>query len=130
MHSNASTPPGRNTRPFSAKTDRAPQRQRRSRWRPHDARPGLKQPTPTTDYAAPPAHHTATERLREVGEVFASSQRAWVDLCERYTDEQLTFIIDFMTRGAAVLQEETEKLRRRTKAGEKRGRIEGGTGNE
>ena len=57
----------------------------------------------------------APERLRRAGEVFASSQRAWMELCERYTDEQLALIIDFMTRSTAILQEETAKLRRRTK---------------
>jgi DNA-binding MarR family transcriptional regulator len=54
---------------------------------------------------------TVPERMRESGEVFASSQRAWADLSARYRDDELAFIIDFMRRSTAVLKEETAKLR-------------------
>jgi DNA-binding MarR family transcriptional regulator len=51
------------------------------------------------------------DRMPEAGQVFASSQQAWADMCSEYSDDELRFIIDFMNRTNAVLDRETAKLR-------------------
>lgn len=51
------------------------------------------------------------DRLAEIQQVFASSQRAWAELCSHYSDEQLELVLEFMGRSTAVLQEEIDKLR-------------------
>jgi DNA-binding MarR family transcriptional regulator len=59
---------------------------------------------------------TVPERMREGAAVFASSQQAWVEMSERYSDDELAFAIEFMRRSTEVLKEETAKLRAQTAA--------------
>lgn len=50
-------------------------------------------------------------RMAAVGAVFGSSQRAWVEMSSRYTNDELIFIHDFLVESTRVLQEETARLR-------------------
>ncbi len=47
----------------------------------------------------------------EVGKLFASIARAWQTLCSHYSEQELSLVLDFMTRTRTVLREETAKLR-------------------
>jgi DNA-binding MarR family transcriptional regulator len=51
------------------------------------------------------------DRDREVEALFDPLARAWEMLCERYSDEELSFILEFMKRTRDMLHEETERLR-------------------
>jgi len=68
---------------------------------------------------------------REVGRLFESLAAAMEELCSRYSDRELSAILDFMTRSREVVHEETLKLRReapaaaRPKLGSVRGRRRG-----
>ena len=53
-------------------------------------------------------------RAADLGPLFADWVRSLTELCEKYSDDELATIIDFMTEGAARQREATEKL---TKAG-------------
>lgn len=56
--------------------------------------------------------HLIPARMRDVGGVFGPSQRAWVAMCAEYSDEELEFIMTFLTRSTALLREQTASLRR------------------
>lgn len=47
---------------------------------------------------------------RDISPYFVSMHQASVALCSRYTDEELTLILDFMTRALQLGREETAKL--------------------
>jgi DNA-binding MarR family transcriptional regulator len=51
------------------------------------------------------------ERGADFEALFSSSGRAMAGLVEGYSDEQLGFLLDFLTRGAALLREETARMR-------------------
>jgi DNA-binding MarR family transcriptional regulator len=53
----------------------------------------------------------ATERGADFEALFSTSGRAMSELVEDYSEEQLAFLLDFLTRGAALLREETTRLR-------------------
>jgi DNA-binding MarR family transcriptional regulator len=61
---------------------------------------------------------------REVGRLFESLAAAVEALCSRYSDRQLTVILDFMNRSREMAHEETLKLRREAPAA---GRLKVGT---
>ncbi len=51
------------------------------------------------------------ERGEEFGELFSATGRAMAELVEGYSDEQLGFLLDFLTRCAALLREQTAGMR-------------------
>ena len=51
------------------------------------------------------------ERSADFEALFSTSGRAMAGLVEGYSEEQLGFLVDFFTRSAALLREETGKLR-------------------
>jgi DNA-binding MarR family transcriptional regulator len=51
------------------------------------------------------------ERLKEIGAMFGSLSDASGRLLERYSDEQLETILDFITAATQVMKEQTAKLR-------------------
>jgi DNA-binding MarR family transcriptional regulator len=57
---------------------------------------------------------------REVGRLFESLAAAMEELCSRYSDRELSVILDFMTRSREMAHEETMKLRRVAPAGSQR----------
>ena len=50
------------------------------------------------------------ERLAGADDIFASSVRSLAELLDRYSDEELAVIADFLARNAARLRDETQKL--------------------
>jgi hypothetical protein len=57
---------------------------------------------------------------RDLGPAYVSMNQAMDELLARYSDEELTVILDFMTRAAEITSEQIAALR--TEAGGKRGR--------
>jgi DNA-binding MarR family transcriptional regulator len=51
------------------------------------------------------------ERKGDFEALFSTSGRAMAELMEGYSEEQLGFLLDFLTRSAALMREETGKLR-------------------
>jgi DNA-binding MarR family transcriptional regulator len=51
------------------------------------------------------------EREPEVSRLFESLARAMSELCDRYSEEELALILDFVLRSRAVLHEEAARLR-------------------
>lgn len=60
------------------------------------------------------------EHEEMMGELFSSLQEATLKLGSRYNEEELELILDFMQRTTAMMQEETYKLREKTRAMKKR----------
>ena len=50
-------------------------------------------------------------RANEIGPLFGGMRRAMDELCARYTDAELTLILDFVSRAGAVGLEQVAKLR-------------------
>lgn len=53
----------------------------------------------------------AAERSADFEALFSTSGRAMAELAEEYSDAQLGVLVDFLTRGAVMLREETAKVR-------------------
>lgn len=53
----------------------------------------------------------ASERRADFEALFSTSGRAMVELAEEFSDAQLGLLVDFFTRGAGALREETAKVR-------------------
>lgn len=59
---------------------------------------------------------TNAARERRIGALFTSLNESMTSLGERYTDRELALVLDYLKQVAAVMAEETGKLRRRGKA--------------
>jgi DNA-binding MarR family transcriptional regulator len=52
-----------------------------------------------------------TDREQEVYERFGSLREGYAELLSSYSDQELAFILEYMTRSVAVMQEATARLR-------------------
>jgi DNA-binding MarR family transcriptional regulator len=66
--------------------------------------------------------HPLPERARgEIGPLYASIGRSFVEVCSRYEEGELALILDFVTRSHLLNREETARLRGRTPNEEREG---------
>jgi DNA-binding MarR family transcriptional regulator len=56
-------------------------------------------------------HLLPGEAQRKIAPLFDATKRATMELCSRYSDQELALILDFTTRANQIVQQETAKLR-------------------
>ena len=55
--------------------------------------------------------HTVPERLRPLGAVFGSMDRAMTELCSGYSDKELALLLGFAAKANALAHEQVTTLR-------------------
>lgn len=54
--------------------------------------------------------HAVPDRAADVGALFSPMAGAWVSMMDRYTDDELALILEFMTNSSRILREQTRRL--------------------